>query len=85
MGGYLAKDVVRPLGLEPRTCGLRVRCSANCARGARTAQGTGRLDPFVILLQAGQIAIRLFIGDNWGDRGELNPRPPVPQTGALTN
>ena len=24
-------------------------------------------------------------GYDLGDRGELNPRPPVPQTGALTN
>jgi site-specific DNA recombinase len=27
--GSRVVDVVRPLGLEPRTCGLRVRCSAN--------------------------------------------------------
>lgn len=27
--GLCEKLVVTPLGLEPRTCGLKVRCSAN--------------------------------------------------------
>ena len=25
---YIRSELVRPLGFEPRTCGLRVRCSA---------------------------------------------------------
>ena len=31
------------------------------------------------------LAIPNDIPDDWGERWDLNPRPPVPQTGALTN
>lgn len=30
-------------------------------------------------------ASRSLKGEGWGDRGDLNPRPLVPQTSALTN
>src|SRR2546423_12700980 len=55
--------MVRPLGFEPRTCGLRVRCSA-IELEARQPNEASR--------------------PCWGDRGDLNPRPPGPQPGALT-
>ena len=67
--------VVRPLGFEPRTNGLRVHCSAveleahrsgsgRAVYGAHERPGHHRTD--------------------WGERGDLNPRPPGPQPGALT-
>ncbi len=57
---------VRPLGFEPRTCGLRVRCSAIELEALVRREKLARLPPL------------------WGDRGDLNPRPPGPQPGALT-
>ena len=44
----------------------------------RTALGAGQLHPN----EKPEPKTRGF---HWGERWELNPRPPVPQTGALTN
>ena len=67
--GQSVKLLVRPLGFEPRTNGLRVHCSAVEleARDGRRVYGRARTP-----------------GTEWGERGDLNPRPPGPQPGALT-
>lgn len=51
-----------------------------------------RYEPFckknIILQNKLQVIWRIkryFLRKKWGDRRELNPQPPVPQTGALTN
>ena len=65
------EDAVRPLGFEPRTCGLRVRCSAVEleARFAGGVYGAWSAVPN---------------RPHWGERGDLNPRPSGPQPDALT-
>ncbi len=78
---------VRPSGFEPETCGLRVRCSAVEleARGesmARALSGRRRAEVDGGPQRCSSMAFdwKKF----WGDRGDLNPRPPGPQPGALT-
>jgi hypothetical protein len=64
--------LVRPLGFEPRTCGLRVRCSAVEleARGHQTSRA----------YSGGPASV---FGAVEGDRRGSNPRPPGPHPGAL--
>ncbi len=64
---------MRPLGFEPRTCGLRVRCSA-VELEARVLQ---RYSP---VPEHDVGAVRRGLE---GDRRGSNPRPPGPHPGAL--
>ncbi len=70
--GVVLHHLVRPLGFEPRTCGLRVRCSAVEleAQGPQTSRAPSR----------GRASV---IGAVEGDRRGSNPRPPGPHPGAL--
>ena len=68
---FLAAPGVR---FELTTCGLTVRCSAVELEARRPGRVAADTD-----------AARQPPGTSvWGDRGDLNPRPPGPQPGALT-
>jgi hypothetical protein len=75
---------VRPLGFEPRTCGLRVRCSAIELEALGTAELTTAVLRSRSLQRRRPPASRGRPPPPWGGRGDLNPRPPGPQPGALT-
>ena len=69
-------ELVRPLGFEPRTCGLRVRCSAiELEAPAGETYGSSPRDTDESSASLG----------TEGDRRGSNPRPPGSQPGALTN
>ena len=69
---HRSRSSVRPLGFEPRTCGLRVRCSA-VELEARVLKASS---------VAGMCGGPEFLGRE-GDRRGSNPRPPGPHPGAL--
>ena len=52
----LHSRMVRHLGLEPRTCGLRVRCSNHCASGAYFPPELHDLRAEIIINQAARYA-----------------------------
>ena len=70
--GESASDLVRPLGFEPRTCGLRVRCSA-VELEARVL----KVSSVAVICRGPEVLGRE------GDRRGSNPRPPGPHPGAL--
>ena len=74
--GDPCSGLVRPLGFEPRTCGLRVRCSAiELEAPAAETYGSSPRDTDESSASPG----------TEGDRRGSNPRPPGSQPGALTN
>ena len=72
----IRRRAVRPLGFEPRTCGLRVRCSAV----ELEARGTA-----IYGSSPGGTGEKHVSGGLQGGRRGSNPRPPGSQPGALTS
>src|ERR1700679_1946317 len=85
--GY-ALAVLKPIGdhAQCKCCGLRFSFFGRCAISKYARQRRNFADPTTVLFALDfdphlQLHIELR---TWSERRDLNPRPPVPQTGALT-